>query len=49
MELDDAKKEFAERDKILSEAFLSAGQKIKRTKEFLINNYGYKEEEFGLE
>jgi phage gp29-like protein len=48
-ELNDAKKEFAERDKILSEAFLSAGQKIKRTKEFLINNYGYKEEEFEVD
>jgi phage gp29-like protein len=47
-ELNDAKKEFAERDKILSEAFLSAGQKIKRTKEYLINNYGYKEEEFEI-
>ena len=48
IELDNAKKEFAERDKILSEAFLSAGQKIKRTKEYLINNYGYKEDEFSL-
>jgi phage gp29-like protein len=47
-ELDDAKTDFATRDKTLSEAFASGGQKIKYKKEFLINNYGYDEKEFEL-
>jgi phage gp29-like protein len=48
-EIEDSNKDFAERDKIITEAFSTAGQKIKRTKEFLINNYGYDENEFELE
>lgn len=47
-EIEDAKKDFAERDKTISEAFQAGGQKIKRTKTFLTNNYGYKEEEFEI-
>lgn len=45
---EEAKKDFADRDKILSEAFHAAGQQLKRTKAFLINNYGYKEDEFEI-
>jgi phage gp29-like protein len=46
VDVEDSKKDFAERDKIISEAFSSAGQKIKRTKSFLINRYGYEDDEF---
>lgn len=48
-EIEDANKDFAERDKTITEAFSTAGQKIKRTKTFLINNYNYKEDEFEIE
>ncbi len=47
-ELDDAKKDFSERDKYLSEAAQTSGQQIKRTKEFYINNYNYKNDEFEI-
>lgn len=47
-EIEESKKEFAERDKTISEAFSTSGQKIKRTKNFLINRYNYNEEEFEI-
>lgn len=46
VDVEDSKKDFAERDKIISEAFNAAGQKIKRTKSFLVNRYGYQDDEF---
>lgn len=48
VDIEDSKKDFAERDKTISEAFASAGQKIKRTKSFLINRYGYEDDEFEI-
>lgn len=47
-DIEESNKDFAERDKILSEAASTSGQKIKRTKSFFINNYNYKEDEFEL-
>lgn len=46
VDIEDSKKDFAERDKIITEAFQLSGQKIKRTKSFLINRYGYNDDEF---
>jgi len=48
VQIEESKKDFADRDKTLSEAFSVSGQKIKRTKEFLINRYNYEEDEFEL-
>ncbi len=48
VDIEESKKDFAERDKILTEAFTAGGQKIKRTKSFLINNFNYKEDEFEI-
>lgn len=47
-DIEDAKTDFATRDKTISEAFVAGGQKIKRTKPFLVNRYGYKDDEFEL-
>lgn len=48
VDIEDSKKDFAERDKIISEAFVAGGQKIKRKESFLINRYGYQADEFEL-
>jgi phage gp29-like protein len=42
------KKEFAEADKAISEAARASGQQIKRTKNFYINRFGYKDDEFEI-
>ncbi len=47
-EIEDAKTDFATRDKTLSEAAQASGQKIKRTKEYYINNFGYDPDEFEI-
>ena len=47
-EIEEAKTDFATRDKTLSEAFNASGQKIIRTKEFLINRYNYDPDEFEI-
>jgi hypothetical protein len=47
-EIEDAKTDFAVRDKTLSEAASSSGQKIKRTKDFYVNKYNYDPDEFEL-
>jgi|GEM_PF-2522967 phage gp29-like protein len=45
---DEPKKEFAEADKYISEAAQASGQQIKRTKNFYINRFGYKDDEFEI-
>lgn len=47
-ELTDAKKEFAERDKYISESANVSGQQIKRTKNYYINQFGYNVDEFEI-
>ncbi len=48
IDIEDSKKDFAERDRIISDAFAAAGQQIKRSKSYLINRYGYDAKEFDI-
>ncbi|MCZ7608894.1 MAG: DUF935 domain-containing protein [Ignavibacterium sp.] len=48
IDIEDSKKDFAERDRIISDAFAAAGQQIKRSKSYLINKYGYDAKEFDI-